>query len=284
MALGTQSAPELTREQVQTMLVQPLEQESVFLSAGPRIFDTDGNVVRIPKAPESKAEELQWVGENELIPEVDHDFDELRLLPSGMKSVKTITRFSNELARQSIVNLEAAIRARLVADVAAKIDERLLSDQGDGVETPRGLFAYEGVESVTDTELTPDTLLDAYGVALAGHIDPAGLTLFLRPEDYMSMRKLKDNDGRYLLQPDVSSGAIMVPLLGATAKISNRIPVGKAALVDMTKVAVARDVAPSVKLLTERYADYDQQALRVVTRLDAGPLDPAGVVHIEITA
>lgn len=281
MALGTNNAPELTREQVATMLVQPLEQQSVFLAAGPRIFDTDGNVVRIPMAPESQADALEWVGENALIPEIEQEFDELRLLPSGMKSVKTITRFSNELARQSIVNLEGAIRQRLVADVAAKVDTHLLSDQGDGVETPRGLFAYEGVQELdVGGALDTDALLDAYGLALGANVDPAALTLFIRPDDYMSIRKLKDNDGRYLLQPDVSTGSIMVPMLGATARVSSRIPEGRAALLDMSQIAVARDVAPSVKLLTERYADYDQQALRVVTRLDAAPMNPNAVITI----
>ena len=46
------------------------------------------------------------------------------------------------------------------------------------------------------------------------------------------------------------------------------------------RVAVARDLAPTVKVLTERYADYDQQAIRVVARYDAKPLDPAAVLTL----
>lgn len=282
MALGTNNAAELTQAQVQAMLVEPLEQQSVFLSAGPTIFETDGNAVRIPKAPSSEYGQLEWVAENEQIPEQDYDFSELKLLPDTMQSVKTITRFSNELARQSIVNLEGAIRARMVADQAAKIDERFLSDKGDGVETPLGIFAYEDTGSIEASELTPDTLLDAYGVALSANVDPDNLTLFIRPDDYMAMRKLKDENGRYIVEPDVSTGRIVVPLLNAEAKISGRIPEGHAALVDMAQIAVARDVDPAVKLLTERYADYDQQALRVVTRLDAGAMNPEAIVTIEV--
>ena len=52
-------------------------------------------------------------------------------------------------------------------------------------------------------------------------------------------------------------------------------------LADMSQVAVARDLAPTVKVLTERYADYDQQALRVVARYDAKPLNAEAVVIIE---
>ena len=71
MAVSTTTAAELTAEQVQKILVQPLEQASVFLAAGPRIFDTNGSPVRIPKmgGPTSP----DWIGENELITEKDVD-------------------------------------------------------------------------------------------------------------------------------------------------------------------------------------------------------------------
>lgn len=123
-----------------------------------------------------------------------------------------------------------------------------------------------------------DALMDGYGLALGANVDPATLRLFIRPDTYMDLRKIKDNDGRYMLQPDASSGGIVVPALGATVHLSTRIPAGNAALVDMGQVAVARDLAPTVKILTERYADYDQQAIRVVARYDAAPLNPEAVV------
>ena len=279
MAVSTATAGELTREQVTAILTGPLEQKSVFLAAGPRIFDTDGSPVRIPRSPGSVVEQLEWVGENEQIPEVDPEFDETSLLPSTMESVKVITRYSNELARQSVVALDAALRDRLVADVAAKIDGQLLSATGDGITTPRGLFAYEGVQEVAvGGAVDLDALMDGYGLALGANVDPATLRLFIRPDTYMDLRKIKDNDGRYMLQPDASSGGIVVPALGATVHLSTRIPAGNAALVDMGQVAVARDLAPTVKILTERYADYDQQAIRVVARYDAAPLNPEAVV------
>ena len=277
---------ELTREQVATILTKPLEQASVFLAAGPRIYDTTGPL-RIPTAPAPTSPgRLSWIGESELIPEHDPEFDELQLMPSTMKSVKVITRYSNELARQAVVSLEQALRDRLVADVAAKIDTQLLSDQGDGVTYPRGLFAYAGVTPTdVDGPLTPDVILAAQGRALTANLDPTRMTLFLRPEDYVSMRGIKDGDGRYLIAPDVSGTGLVVPILGARAVVSGRIPEGHAALVDMSRIAVARDLAPSVKVLPERYADYDQQALRVVARYDAAPVDPAAVITLSgITA
>ena len=278
MAQTTINTTELTQEQVSSFLVAPLEEQSQFLAAGPKIFDT-ANALRIPKLPTTQAEQLQFVGELEQIPEVDADFDELHLLPSTMKSVKVLTRFSNELARQSIVALDSVLQQRLVADVAAKIDAQLLSDTGDGITTPRGLFAYEGTQDLAvDGTLTLDAILEAQGLALGANVNPDGLTLFIRPGDYMGIRSVKDADGHYLVKPDATAGGLIVPLLGAKVAVSSRIPDGRAALVDMSQIAVARDVAPSVKILDQTFGDTDAQAIRVVTRMDADAMNPEAVI------
>jgi len=57
-------------------------------------------------------------------------------------------------------------------------------------------------------------------------------------------------------------------------------PTGRAALVDFSQIAVARDLAPSVKILDQTYGDYDQQAIRVVARYDAAPLNAQAVVAL----
>lgn len=280
MAVSTDTASELTREQVSTILTRPLETRSVFLAAGPRIFDTNGSPVRVPALPQPDPDALQWVGENEQIPEVEPEFDETELLPSTMESVKVITRYSNELARQSVVSLDAALRDRLVSDVAAKIDGQLLSDDGDGITTPRGLFAYQGTQTLAvDGALTLDDVLAAQGLALGANVEAGRLRLILRPEQYMALREAKDGDQRYMLQPDATAGAVS-SVLGIPVLISPRVPTGYAALVDFGQIAVARDLAPSVRILTERYADFDQQAIRVVARYDAAPLNPAAVIQL----
>ena len=278
MAISTQTATELTAEQVRSVLTAPLETRSVFLASGPQIIDTAGPL-RLPFAPAAAdPAALEFVGENELIPEVDPEFSELSLLPSTMESVKVLTRFSNELARQSVVSLDAALRARLVADVAAKVDAQLFSADGDGVTTPRGMFAWTGTQDVAvGGALELDTILDGQALALSANVDPARLRLFLRPSDYMALRAIKDGDQRYMLQPDAAQGATPT-VLGLPVTISPRIPEGRAALADMAHVVVARDVAPSVKLLDQTFGEYDQQAIRVVTRLDAAPTAPEAVV------
>lgn len=281
---GAVAATELTAEQVQKVLVKPLEAASVFLAAGPRIFDTAGPL-RIPKAPGPS--NVSFVGENEAIPEANPDFDEVSLLPSTMKSLKTLTRYSNELARQSVVSLDQALKDRLVADVAAKIDAQFLSASGDGVTTPRGLFAYSGVQTLdVKGALTLDHLLTAWGMALGENVNMGSLKWFLTPGDFVSLRKVKDTSGQYLLQSDPTADGVF-RIWGAPVVISARVPnttatpaTGRAALVDMSQIAVARDAAPSVKILDQTFGDFDQQAIRVTARYDAAPLNAKAVVAL----
>lgn len=288
MALNTDNTDGLTRDIVARMLTEPLERFSTFLAAGPTFFQTDGNRIRIPKGFNSEADQIEennWVGESEQIPEVDPGLgDELTLLPDTMESIKTITRFSNELARQSVVSLEQSLQNRLVSDVAEVFDRQFMGNTGDGITKPQGMFAWTGVETLPYTDLDLDTIMDGYGVFLSRFGHTGALRLFIRAEDYMNLRKLKDNTGRYLLQPDMSTGGIVVPALGAQLAISDHIPAGNAALVDMTQVAVARDLNPSVTILRERYADYDQQAIRVVARYDSALMDDRAMVKFTTAA
>jgi HK97 family phage major capsid protein len=302
MPASTASAPELTREQVQGILVQPLTAASVFLAAGPRIFDvTAAGPVRIPTMVGMTAP--SWHGENELINEVEADFGEVVLL-DGIKSLKSLTRFSNELARSSIIALDAALRDRMVLDVASKLDTALIAGTGDpdattgARTTPLGILNYAGTQQITGVGVPSlDDLHDAYGLALGANVDTSRLRWMMTSRDFVNLRKLKDSSGKYLLQPDVTQDGVY-RLLGSPVTVTNRIPIAddpatttvveaesSIILADFSKIAVARDLAPSVKLLDQTFAAWDQQAIRVVAHYDAAPLNPEAVVILrDVTA
>lgn len=280
MAMETTNSSELTREQVQSILIQPLEDTSVFLSAGPRIFDTDGSPVRIPKL--GGATDPAWYGENEQISDVDVDFDEVTLLPSSIKSVKTLTRFSNELARQSIVSLDATIKDRLVKDVADKIDAAFLTGTGGtpaGTE-PVGILNYAGVQTL-DAAISFDTLIDAWGMLLSANANTAAAKILMHPTDFVALRKVKQGTGsnQYVLTPDPTQDGVF-RLFGSQVIITSRIPQGQGVLADFSQIAVARDQAPTVKILDQTFGDFDQQAIRVTARYDAAPLNPEAIVIV----
>ena len=108
----------------------------------------------------------------------------------------------------------------------------------------------------------------------------------LTPGDFVALRKVKDTTGQYLLQVDPTVDGVF-RLWGAPVIVSARIPnttgaspTGRAALVDFSQIAVARDAAPSVKVLDQTFGGYDQQAIRVTARYDAAPLNPEAVVTL----
>lgn len=274
MTETTATNPEILQEQVASILLQPLESESIVLASGPRIFDTS-SPLRIPRLVSSTSP--AWVGEGELIPEHDVDFDEVRLMPTDRKSIKTMIRFTNELLRQSVIGLDSVLKQRLVHDVAAKLDDAFLVGDGkDGSVT--GIVHQPGVQTVPFAAGNADTLLDALAVAAAAEVTPN--RFFVSGADFFTIRKTKDKDGKYLLESDITKDTTY-RLFGIPVTVTNKLPVGTAVLADMSQVAVARDLAPSVTLLSERYAEFDEQAIRVTARFDLGLLHPEGVVVLK---
>ena len=128
---------------------------------------------------------------------------------------------------------------------------------------------HSDIESAPFSALDPDTVLDAIAYMAGNEVTPSAL--YMSGADFFNMRKLKDGDGRYLLQADVSSAA-RYALHGIPVTVTNKLPVGKAILGNMADLVVVRDLDPTVTILSEAFAEYDQTGIRVVARYDQGVL------------
>lgn len=275
---------ELTQQVVAQLLLQPLQAASIFLAAGPRIFDTNGgNRLRIPTLTGSTG--AGFVAEGALIPDDDVSFGELNLLPTGMQSVKVITRVSDELLRQSSIALDQVLRTRLVGDVAAALDRELIAGTDTTGVRPLGLLNYAGTTKIAaGAAASFDLLLDLEAALISANVDPAGAVWLISPFVFAGLRKLKGSTGSYLLQPDITAAGGFT-LFGRPVTVTPRIPtVGTTTkttsmvLYKPSLIAVARDISPTVQILTERYADTGQVGIKVQARYDAAPMFPASVV------
>lgn len=274
MANDSTTANTLIKEQVAGFLVKPLERASVILNAGATVFNSS-EPLRIPTITEGVNPE--WVGENELIPEDEVTTGEISLMPTNRKSIKVITRVSNELIRMATVSVSSVLEQRIVSDVRTKLDDALLS--GDGADNSiTGLLNQPGVTTGAFDASDPDSILDAIGSLNALEVNPN--RIIVSGADFTSLRKLKDSSGRYLLTPDITSGAVG-SLFGIPVSVTNKLSAGTAIVGDMSAVAVVRDIDPRVDILRERYADYDQTGLRVVTRYDLGLIRPNAVAVLQ---
>lgn len=272
------SANNLIREQVATMLVEPLEAASVVLAAGPQIFNSS-EPLRINTLTDFP--DAAWVGENELIPDDGAaSFGEIQLMPTERKSIKRIIRVSNELIRMAKTGVTSTLQAKLVHTVQQALDDALLA--GDGADdSVTGIINQPNITKTTLTVTDPDSYLDAIALAASKEVTPN--RFFINGGDFYDLRKIKDQNGRYILQSDVA-GEAAYRLHGVPVTVSNKIPAGKAILADMKEIAVVRDIDPQVTILTERYAEYDQVGIRVVTRYDLGLIRPEGVILMETEA
>ena len=275
MVNSTVSAPQLIEDQVKGILVEPLEAASVVLQAGPTVFNSS-EPLRIKTLEDGF--EPGVVGENELIPDGgEAAFGEITLMPTERKSIKSIIRTSNELIRQSTVGVSQTLQARLVKDVANKLDNELLTGTGanDGIT---GLLNQPGLETAPISLTDTDPYLDALAAMAAKEVTPN--RFILNGTDFFELRKIKDADGRYIVNGGPAEGA-PYKLFEIPVTITNKLARGKGILANMNDVAVVRDIDPQVTILTERYAEYDQVGIRVTCRYDLGLLRTDSVLLLD---
>ncbi|MDN4522617.1 phage major capsid protein [Mycolicibacterium austroafricanum] len=278
MAIEVTSANStLIQSQVANLLVQPLEQASTFLAAGPVVLDSS-SPVRVPRVANGVT--AGFVAEGAQISDGDVAFDEVTLLPSTLKGLKVLVKLSNELIRTSVVGLESVLRTRLVTDVAHALDAALWDGAGTS-NTIKGILRQTGI-ATGDLDLAdPDSLIDGLALAQGNKVNPTHWVM--TSASFAEIRKVKvgTGDRRYVIDPQTIQNGTTFRLLGLPVVITDNIPdeaaAARVALVDMSKVVVARDVDAEVKILDQTWGDYDSIGIRVVSRWDTALLQPEAV-------
>lgn len=274
----------LLQSQVASLLVQPLEQASTFLAAGPQIIDS-ASQVRVPRIANGVT--AGFVAEGAQITDGDVALDEVTLLPSTLKSLKVLVRVSNELIRQSVVGLEAVLRQRLITDVANALDTALWDGAGTS-DTIKGILRASSIATGTLDLTDADSLIDGLATAQGNKVNPTHWVM--TSGTFATLRKLKianpgatsDQDFRqYLFDPSTIQNGTAFQLFGLPVIITDNIPAvstkKRVALVDFSKVVVARDVDSEVKILDQTWGDFDSVGIRVVARYDTALLQPKAV-------
>lgn len=295
MPINVSDVENLIQDNIQTALIQPLEESSKFLSIGAQIVPSS-TPVTFPRLAANFS--VSRYGESEEIVENDTDevFDTpLKLMPSTLESYKGLIRLSNESLRQSSQALDSVLTNRLVRDFQTAIDADAFSDNGDGVTASKGILAASWGVPVLDVStgggtpvagaLTYDHLHDALGTLLGNDAPTAGLKWLLDPATLVKLRKVKDTTGRYILDESVTASPSGMTLLGVPVTVTKRLEAGtvgkRAMLINPASWVIVRDQNPTVKVLTERYAEFDEIGIRVTARYDWGVLEPAANVIID---
>jgi HK97 family phage major capsid protein len=264
---------------VQQLVVQPLQQSSTFLNAGPIIIDSN-KPVRIPRITAGTS--AGFVAEGTLIGDGSVSWDEIDALPSTLKGIKVWLPISNELLRTSAVDgLNAILQTRLLTDISMALDAALYDGAGTS-NTIKGIFQQSGIATGVLDLTDADSLIDGLATAQENFVNPTHWVMTAASFSQLRKLKVSSTDNRYIFDPNGSiQDGTAFRLLGLPVVPTTHIPdvAGKArvALVDFSKCAVVRDSDASVYIAQDTLANYDSVAIRVTLRMDVALLQPHAV-------
>lgn len=162
-----------------------------------------------------------WRAENADATESNPVFGEVNMTP---KTCIALGVMSREAAMLSDPQLEQVVRDHLSRVVARALDKAALEGAGSSGE-PAGLLNTSGVLELTIGGVpAADDLYDMLYAVEAENADVGSLGWVMNPRDLNTIRKLKDGDGRYLLQPALSAGQPNT-LLGYPVRLSTQVSV-----------------------------------------------------------
>lgn len=283
MAESTVLNPTLTQDQVQRILIEPLMQASTYLRQGFPIFSSSGEPIKVPSL--STFGTATYVTQGSAIPEVSASTSEVVFLPATVYALKAITRVSNELVRQAVVNVESAFSMKIVADISRLLDAAMWNGTGTGGQ-PLGMARFAGVTSTGTAAgtVTAAKLYDMQEAAQTAYVEFNATTWAMSPKNFRRIQAMQDLYGRNLLAPSLSQAA-PATLLGQPYVVTTHLPDTTILLFDRSQVAVGYDTRAAITLLDQTYADTDEIGIRVVARYDTAALNPSAVVKLSgITA
>lgn len=174
-----------------------------------------------------------------------------------------LTKVSKSLLRKSKFNLTAFVTRKMAEDIAKWLEKEELMGT-DGKITGMDAGVIQKVTTAAAGKITADELIDTQDEV--PDIFQAGAVWIMNRKTRTAIRKLKDNDGNYLLNRDLSA-KWGYTLLGKDVYTTDSVPAmeaGKTAVFygDMSGLAVKISEEMNIQVLREKFAT--QHAIGVV--------------------
>jgi HK97 family phage major capsid protein len=197
------------------------------------------------------------------------------------------TYASNEALDDSQPGLRQVLAADHERSMGLTLDLQFL--QGSGT-TPnlRGIRNFSGVTAtpLATNGATPtlDDIADA--IERLETDNAAAAAIFMHPRTWATYRTLVDSQLRYQLQPD-PTGESRRQLFGVPVYVSSQISTTETVgtsedcswvgVVDMSQIVVARRNEITIEYSRDFRFDFDQTAIRTVSRWDIAPVNEEGI-------
>ena len=161
-----------------------------------------------------------------------------------------LTKISRSLINNAQFDIVGFIVDEMAYQISRFIEGELLNGTENKVEGLSGLT--NTMTSAETTGFTGDDLIDVQ--ALVKDIYQKDAIWIMSVATRTSLRKLKDDMGRYLLQDDISL-PFGKSLLGKPVYVSDNMPAGKIFYGDMSGLATKMSEDINIEVLREKYAD-----------------------------
>lgn len=173
-----------------------------------------------------------------------------------------LTLIGNSVENNSVFNVTDFIINQMAEEIALFLEKELLN--GTSGKATGALSTQTVVTAASATAITADELIELQ--AQVKQVYQANACWTMAPETFTSLKKLKDSNGRYLLQDDVT-GEFPYRLLGKPVYLSDNMPklaAGASAVLygDYSGLSVNLREDISIQVLREKYAT--QHAIGVV--------------------
>ena len=173
-----------------------------------------------------------------------------------------LTLIGNSVENNSVFNVTDFIINQMAEEIALFLEKELLN--GTSGKATGALATPTAVTAASATAITADELIELQ--AQVKQVYQANACWTMAPETFTSLKKLKDSNGRYLLQDDVT-GEFPYRLLGKPVYLSDNMPklaAGASAVLygDYSGLSVNLREDISIQVLREKYAT--QHAIGVV--------------------
>ncbi|WP_292052140.1 phage major capsid protein [Brevundimonas sp. UBA5866] len=194
-------------------------------------------------------------------------------------------KWSYELELDSVFNMEALL-GELIGERLGRIANRQLT-VGSGSNAPHGIVTASGLghTSAATGAITFDDLLDLEHSVNAAYRKAPSVGYMFNDQTLKTLRKLKDNEGRYIWQQGDVKAGVPGTLNGHTYHINDDmadIAAGAKALLfgDLKKYWVRKVGSPVIGVLRERF--WPDLGIAGLIRFDGELANSAAVKHLLI--
>lgn len=201
---------------VENKIVEKLDEFSDAFAEARKINSMSGSI-KIPR--ENEIAVAGFVGELEDVEGFKINLSEAEL---NQKRVGAYTGLTNQLVNDSAVDIVGYAQDTLSRSAARAIEHSIFQGKGDTNKQFKGILEDGDIATVEATEITMDTLLDAYNTLHPNFIGTA--KFYMTRDMYNVVAKLKDGNGHYYVQNGVVNGQPTRTLFEVPIVVTDQLP------------------------------------------------------------